>query len=329
MKKLDPHPAISKNRLLGLLRLMRGNRLAYGAAVLATGVAALAQTGTYLLIRMFVDTVLPRGSSGPLPAAAAGFVGLAALQGTFSFLGGRLAARTAEWTTRALRDRFYDQVQRLPFAYLDKAPTGDLVERATSDMDAVRKFYSEQAIGFGRVVLVFGVNFAALLALSPRLALVSVLVIPLVLAVSIVFFRVISKRYEKYQEQEAALSTMLQENLTGVRVVKAFARQEVPPRAAAPGDERRVLAGHRRAVRPADAGGIRVRRGAGGARRAHGGHLHGVRRHDPAAGLAHPLPREADRGHLERAGLLRAAGGDPPRAAGAPRRGDRPGPGRP
>lgn len=225
MKALDPRAAMSKNHLLGLLKLMRGNRLAYAAAALSTGIAACSQTGTYLLLRHLIDTVLPQRSLAPLLLAASGFVGLAAFQGTFSFLSGRLAARTAEWTTRRLRDSFYDQIQRLPFAYLDKAPTGDLIERATSDMDAVRKFYAEQAIGFGRVVLLFAVNFGALFALNARLALASVLVIPLVLAISVVFFKLISKRYESYQEQEAILSTTLQENLTGVRVVRAFARQ--------------------------------------------------------------------------------------------------------
>jgi ATP-binding cassette, subfamily B, bacterial len=226
MTQFDPRSAVSKNRLLGLLRLMTGHRLAYAAAALCTGIAALSQTGTFLLVRHLVDTVIPQRGRGPLLAAAAGFVALAAVQGGFSFLGGRLAARTAEWTIRRLRDSFYDQVQKLPFAALDRSPTGDLVERATSDMDSVRKFYSEQAIGFGRVVLLFGVNFTALLLLHARLALASVVILPVVLAISVVFFKVISKRYERYQEQEALLSTTLQENLTGARVVRAFARQE-------------------------------------------------------------------------------------------------------
>jgi ATP-binding cassette subfamily B protein len=225
MRQFDPRAAISKNRLLGLLKLMSGHRLAYAAATISTGIAACSQTGTYLLLRAFIDAVLPQRSLGPLLWVASGFVGLAAFQGVFSFLSGRLAARAAEWTIRRLRDAFYDQIQKLPFSYLDKAPTGDLIERATSDMDAVRKFYAEQAIGFGRVVLLFGVNFGALALLSLKLALASVVVIPLVLAISVVFFKLISKRYESYQEQEAVLSTTLQENLTGVRVVKAFARQ--------------------------------------------------------------------------------------------------------
>jgi ATP-binding cassette subfamily B protein len=225
MKPFDPRSAVSKNRLVGLWRLMTGYRFGYAVAALSTGLASLAQTGTYLLIRRFVDVALPARSAAAILGVASGFVGLAVFQGAFSFLAGRLAARTSEGTIRRLRDAFYDQIQKVPFAYLDKTPTGELIERATSDMDAVRRFYADQAIGIGRVVLMFSVNLAAVMSLNSTLALVSVLIIPPVLVLSVVFFKSISKRYEKYQEQEAILSTTLQENLTGVRVVKAFARQ--------------------------------------------------------------------------------------------------------
>jgi len=225
MKAFDPRAAVSKNRLLGLWRLMTGYRLGYVTAALSTGIATVSQTGTYLLVRQFIDVTLPARSASAIALVASAFVGLAAVQGTFSFLTGTLAARTAEGTIRRLRGAFYDHLQKLPFGFIDKTPTGDLVERATSDMDAVRRFYADQAIGFGRVVLQLGVNFAAVFLLNRNLALISVIVMPFVLGVSVIFFRAISRRYEKYQEQEAILSTTLQENLTGVRVVKAFARQ--------------------------------------------------------------------------------------------------------
>ena len=93
-------------------------------------------------------------------------------------------------------------------------------------MDSLRRFFSEQAIGVGRILLVFFINFAALLNLYQPLAWMSVIAIPVVLATSLWFFKKVTKRYEQYQEQEAILSTTLQENLTGVRVVKAFARQD-------------------------------------------------------------------------------------------------------
>jgi ATP-binding cassette subfamily B protein len=144
----------TRHRLGGMVRLMTGYRAGYAVAAVCTGLAALCQTGAYLLVRRLIDVVLPGRSPAGLAIAAAAFVGLAALQGSFSFLSGRLAARTAEGTIRRLRDAFFDHVQRLPFSYLDRTPTGDLIERATSDMDAVRKFYADQAIGFTGVRVV-------------------------------------------------------------------------------------------------------------------------------------------------------------------------------
>jgi ATP-binding cassette subfamily B protein len=93
-------------------------------------------------------------------------------------------------------------------------------------VDALRRFFSEQGIGMGRIILLFVINFIAILNLNVKLGLVSVVVIPFMLLVSLWFFKKVTKRYEEYQAQEAILSTTLQENLTGVRVVKAFAQQE-------------------------------------------------------------------------------------------------------
>jgi ATP-binding cassette subfamily B protein len=120
----------------------------------------------------------------------------------------------------------YDHLQRLSFSFHDTTPTGDLEQRCSSDVDAIRRFYADQAIGVGRIVILFTVNFIAILNLNVALALFSVIAVPLIVIISIFFFRKVTKAYEAYQEQDAVLSTTLQENLTGVRVVKAFARQD-------------------------------------------------------------------------------------------------------
>ena len=181
---------------------------------------------TYQLLRYFVDTVfVAREGVSQLPWIAAGFIGLAVVEGGFSFISGRLAAQTSESVTRRLRNYLFDHIQHLPFAYHDQTATGDLIERCTSDVDTLRRFYSDQAINAGRVIILFIVNFTAIYILNPKLAGVSVIVIPVILVVSILFFKKLIKAYEAYQEQEAILSTTLQENLSGVRVVKAFARQ--------------------------------------------------------------------------------------------------------
>lgn len=222
----DLKDAVVSNRLAGLWRMMTGFRLLYLGAVASIAVAAIARTGTFLLLRSLVDDLLERGRGAErLHLFALGFVALAVVEGCASFLRGKLAAQSAEGITRRLRDYLYDHLQRLPFAYHDRVRTGELIERVTSDVEAMRRFYAEQAVEVGRILALFVFNLLALVSLNRRLGLLSIVVMPFVLALSFWFFRRISKAYEKYQEQEARLSADLQENLSGVRVVRAFARQ--------------------------------------------------------------------------------------------------------
>jgi ATP-binding cassette subfamily B protein len=223
----DLKNALGENRIKGLWRIMTGFHKHYVGANLGQAMAAIAKTTTFLLLRYFIDNVLGNpAADNMLVLIALGFISLAAIEGTFTYLSGRLAAYTAEGVARRLRDYLYDHIQRLTFSYHDKTQTGDLLQRSTSDVDAIRRFFSEQAIGVGRILLLFLVNFVALLFLNTHLALLSVIVVPFVVITSVFFFKRISLAYEAFQEQEAVLSTTLQENLTGVRVVKAFARQD-------------------------------------------------------------------------------------------------------
>ena len=222
----DLKTTVTGRRLGGLWRMLRGYRLAYSGALFSLAIAAFSKTLTYLLLAYLIDEVLGRGQiDRAVVWIALGFIGLALIEGAFTFFSGRLAARTSEGIARRLRDYLYDHIQRLTFTYHDKAQTGELIQRSTSDVDAIRRFFADQAINAGRIVLLFVINFVALLRLYAPLAWFSVIVIPIVLVVSVWFFKRISTAYEAHQEQEAALSTTLQENLTGVRVVKAFARQ--------------------------------------------------------------------------------------------------------
>ena len=224
--EFDFKSVVPKKRLAGLWQMLSGYRLAYVGAVLGVALGAIFQTGNYILLRTFVDDVLPqKGLAHTLPLLGLGFVGLALFQGLFSFLSGRWTSRTAEGIARRLRNYLFDHIQRLSFTYHDQAKTGELIQRVTSDVDAVRRFYADQAIGVGRIVLLFVINFVALLNLHTTLGLVSVVVALPIVLVSVFFFKKMSKAWEAFQEQEAKLSTTLQENLTGVRVVKAFARQ--------------------------------------------------------------------------------------------------------
>jgi ATP-binding cassette subfamily B protein len=222
----DLKETLASRRLIGMWRLMRGFHLVYLAAVVTLGLATIAKTLTYLLLQYFVDDVLiaPQATV-PFYLIALGFVGLAVLQGVFTFFSGKLAARSAEGAILRLRNYLFDHIQRLSFGYHDHAQTGELVQRCSSDVDTIRRFFSEQAIGVGRIVLLFAVNLVALFSLNMKLGLLSIVSMPVVLTISIIFFKKIHTSYEAHQEQEGILSTTLQENLSGVRVVKAFARQ--------------------------------------------------------------------------------------------------------
>jgi len=215
-----------EGKLRKIWRLMTGYHGTYIGATVSLGLSAFANTGTYLLIRYFIDSYLGgQGEAVGLWLILLGFLSLAGAQSFFTFQSRKLAAQTAEGVTRRLREYLYDHIQRLSYTYHDKTQTGDLLQRVTSDVDAIRRFFADQAIESGRVVLLFVVNFAAIFYLNWKLALISIIVIPPVLVISYYFFQLVEKRYEAYQTQEALLSTTVQENLSGVRVVKAFARQ--------------------------------------------------------------------------------------------------------
>ncbi|RIK45528.1 MAG: ABC transporter ATP-binding protein, partial [Chloroflexi bacterium] len=141
----DFRNAIHKNRLAGIWRMMTDYRASYILATITLAISALAKTSVYLLLRFFANDVLEQGKmigatmTGTYMWIGLGFIGLALIEGGGSFLSGRLAAYTAEGITRRLRDFLFDHIQRLSFSYHSATPTGDLIERVTSDVDSLRR----------------------------------------------------------------------------------------------------------------------------------------------------------------------------------------------
>jgi ATP-binding cassette, subfamily B, bacterial len=224
---LDLKSTLSDSRIVGLFQLMHGFRWLYLGALVTVALGALVRTYYYQLLQYVVDEVFGNPDAlGQLPLVAAAFVGLAVAEGLFAYFRSIWSAQTAEGITLRLRNYLLDHIQRLPFSFHDYVKTGELIQRATSDVDAVRRFYADQALGIGRILALFVVNFTTLMAMNSRLAWTATAVMPLIVVMSYFFFGRVSKAYEAFQEQEAKLSTVLQENLTGVRVVRAFARQD-------------------------------------------------------------------------------------------------------
>jgi len=223
----DLKDAVAENRLVGLWRLLTGFRGLYLGALVSIALSVTARTFNYTLLQYIIDDVLvDRQALDTLPWFALAFIGLAAFEGFFSYLRSTWSARTAEGATVRLRNYLFDHIQRLSFTYHDHAKTGDLIQRVTSDVDTLRRFYAEQATTIGQILAMFLINLMMVLRMNARLGLLAVVIIPFVVVISYLFFGKIAEAYERYQDQEAKLSTVLQENLMGVRVVKAFARQQ-------------------------------------------------------------------------------------------------------
>jgi ATP-binding cassette subfamily B protein len=158
--------------------------------------------------------------------AAAAIVAITAAAGALNYVKGRFCAQASEAITRRLRDRLFEHLQRLPCSYHDRADTGDLVQRCTSDVETVRSFLAVQVVEIARAILMVLTVLPFMLALSPRITLMALALVPLIVGFSVIFLRRVTTAFRKSDEAEARMTTVLQENLTGIRVVRAFARQD-------------------------------------------------------------------------------------------------------
>jgi ATP-binding cassette subfamily B protein len=212
---------------LTLFSLLKNYRFLYSVSILALGFAVALEMGGFLVIRRVVDQLIMEGPGLLYLAFWAGmYLLLALFRGGLSYYHGRGKAHCAEKVTQNIRNSLYDHLQRLSFAYHDNSQTGELVQRSTSDVDTVRKFFANQIPELSHVFFQFFINLGILLFLEWRLALFSIIVVPVIGVVSTVFFFKIFDSYDDYQEVEGKMSNRIQENLSGIRVVRAFARQD-------------------------------------------------------------------------------------------------------
>ena len=151
---------------------------------------------------------------------------LTILAGFFNYLKGRLAAQASDGIARRLKDRLYDHLQHLPASYHDRAETGDLIQRCTSDVETLRLALSTQVVEVSNASLLVLTALPVMVMLDGRMTLVSfALVLPIFLFGYFYIGRV-KHLFREVDEAEGQVTRVVQENLTGLRVVRAFARQE-------------------------------------------------------------------------------------------------------
>jgi ATP-binding cassette subfamily B protein len=140
-------------------------------------------------------------------------------------LAGVSRAAFSESVVRGLRNRVYHHLNHLSYDYHKKADTGDLIQRSTTDIDTIRKFFYEDMFSFLWVASMASFIVYTMFITNVMLAIISVAVIPITITLSIFFFTKLEKVFDKVEQSESALTTTVQENLNGVRVVKAFNRE--------------------------------------------------------------------------------------------------------
>ena len=212
--------------LLRSLGYLRRYWLHAVGAFLGLLIASATRLAIPRLTQTIIDGGIAAGRLDVVVGAAVGTVGLAVAGSIFSFVQGVLSARAAQGIAYDLRNEIYAKIQSLSFSYHDRAQTGQLLTRATSDVDVVRMFVGMGFIQLVSAVLMMVGSIILLFVTDWQLALIILVLVPLTFGVFGFFASRARPLFKKIQQRLADLNTVLQENLVGVRVVKAFARED-------------------------------------------------------------------------------------------------------
>ncbi|MBQ7345405.1 MAG: ABC transporter ATP-binding protein [Oscillospiraceae bacterium] len=180
------------------------------------------------IIRVAVDWLVGGGAGDPgrvLGGLALAVVAVAAVQ-VLSQYGFRVfETKASETLVKTMRDQLYAQIQRLPLSWHMKNKTGDIIQRCTSDIDTTKNFLSEQLTSVFRIVLLLGLSIGFMVSMHPLLTLIALIPTPVTILYSFLFHRKVHEGFLECDENEGKLSALAQEDLTGVRVVRAFGRE--------------------------------------------------------------------------------------------------------
>lgn len=177
------------------------------------------------LIRWVIDSGISPGNMQIILWGAFGLVAVAAVRGLFNFSQGYWSEKASQNVAFDVRNNLFNKIHDLSFSYHDRAQTGQLMTRLTSDVEQVRQFTGMGLFQFiNALIMLFG-SATLLLVMNWRLALVAMGTIPLMSILIVRFLTAVRPLFEQVQARLGTLNTVLQENLAGVRVVKAFARE--------------------------------------------------------------------------------------------------------
>ena len=235
----------NKQTLTLLWRFLKGSKRYFLITVLAAAVTALADMIQPQIIRAAVDCALG-GEEGDFPAfvmdwveSIGGFaylgenlwimalavLGVACVQVLSQYAFRVFNTKASETLVKTMRDQLFGHILRLPFGWHMKNRTGDIIQRCTSDIDTTKNFLSEQLTSVFRIVLLLILSTTFMWGMDPVLTLIALIPAPFIILHSFQFYKKVHDGFEKCDESEGRLSAIAQENLTGVRVVRAFGQE--------------------------------------------------------------------------------------------------------
>lgn len=244
-KTKNQKKAEKRGKLKMTLGFMRGSVGFFVTSIISALLLALLDTLSPKIISVTVDSVL--GSEpAELPEWALSIINslggfeyfrhhlyyvalllvvLAVFTAVFQYCNRVFNAKGAETLVKNMRDSIFTHIDRLPFSWHMKNQTGDIIQRCTSDVDNVKRFLSDQLTSVFRIIIMLCLSLYFMFSMNVKLALVAVAFMPFIIGYSALFHGKIGKRFEVCDENEGILSAIAQENLTGVRVVRAFGRE--------------------------------------------------------------------------------------------------------
>ena len=228
-----------------LRRLLRGSWRYFAACIAASLLFTVCELVIPQIIRVSVDSLIGNApvkvaAAKPIVAALGGVDRLrrdlwipAALMAGFGLLSAMMrycvnlySSKAGETLVKTSRDLLYHHIQHLPWKWHMENPTGDIIQRCTSDVERIKTFFEEQFVPVFRMLAMIVFALVCMALMNWKLALVPAIMFPIIIVYSLLFHNSIRERFTACDESEGVLSTIAQENLTGVRVVRAFGREE-------------------------------------------------------------------------------------------------------
>ena len=210
-----------------LLYFLKGSKLFFILGILFTCALSFVELINPKVIGVTIDGIINHDTkiTSNLIYIALFVVVVALIGALFRYLYGLMNSKGGERLVKNMRDGLYEHILYLPYAWMGENKTGDIIQRCTSDVDTIKRFIAEELTTLLRTIVMITFALIFMLNIDIKLTLVSFIFIPIMVGYSLIFHKKIGSAFYKVDIEEGVLSSIAQENLTGVRVVRAFGQE--------------------------------------------------------------------------------------------------------